>query len=340
MSRTLHADHATRSWLTAIRQRARAEGSDDKSFDAAVTLLSEIDMDDPPPVVVHAKKMPRIEIQPKMKLDSGTISDDVLMRWNAGLRAQTSDAPNVIKMFGVIGYDFWSGGGITADSVAQALDDIGNKDVEVHINSPGGDMFEGIAIYNILQGHSRKVTVKVMGLAASAASVIAMAGSSIEIGQGAFLMIHNCWVAVMGNRIDLRDIADYLEPFDQSLRDIYKHRTGQKPEDISQWMDDETFLSAQDAIDKGFADKLMESKQIVEDSVPQEVKAINAKRLVESNLCHKGRMSRTQARAVMKLISKPSAAESSAMQDAGATAKQDAGDVIKGIEALINTIKA
>lgn len=71
-------------------------------------------------------------------------------------------------------------------------------DVTVNINSPGGDMFEGLAIYNLLREYQGKVTVKVLGIAASAASVIAMAGDDIQIGRGAFLMIHNCWVVAMG----------------------------------------------------------------------------------------------------------------------------------------------
>lgn len=72
-------------------------------------------------------------------------------------------------------------------------------DVTVNINSPGGDMFEGLAIYNLLREYQGKVTVKVLGIAASAASVIAMAGDDIQIGRGAFLMIHNCWVVAMGS---------------------------------------------------------------------------------------------------------------------------------------------
>jgi ATP-dependent Clp protease protease subunit len=85
-------------------------------------------------------------------------------------------------MYDVIGEDFWSGGGVTVNRVDAALRQIGNQDVEVHINSPGGDMFEGIAIYNRLLEHPGKVTVKVLGLAASAASIIAMAGEEVLIG--------------------------------------------------------------------------------------------------------------------------------------------------------------
>jgi ATP-dependent Clp protease protease subunit len=148
-------------------------------------------------------------------------------RWNAGVRAAGDIGANVITMYDVIGEDFWSGGGVTVKRVDAALRQIGNQDVEVHLNSPGGDMFEGIAIYNRLQEHPAKVTVKVMGLAASAASIIAMAGDDILIGPASFLMIHNCWVVAVGNRHDMADTAKWLEPFDLAMAGVYAERSGQ-----------------------------------------------------------------------------------------------------------------
>ncbi|EPJ5267720.1 head maturation protease, ClpP-related, partial [Providencia stuartii] len=113
-----------------------------------------------------------------------------LDKWNSGIRAASSD--NTISVLDVIGEDFW-GEGVTAKRISAALRAIGNQDVVVNINSPGGDMFEGLAIYNLLRAHNGKVTVNILGIAASAASVIAMAGDEIRMGRGAFLMIHNCW---------------------------------------------------------------------------------------------------------------------------------------------------
>lgn len=107
---------------------------------------------------------------------------------------------NIITMFDSIGEDYWSGGGITAKKVASQLRAIGDRAVEVQINSPGGDVFEGIAIYNVLREHKQEVTIKVMGMAASAASIIAMAGDTIEIGAASFIMIHNTWVVSAGIR--------------------------------------------------------------------------------------------------------------------------------------------
>lgn len=104
------------------------------------------------------------------------------------------------------------GRGVTAKRISAALRAIGNNDVVVNINSPGGDMFEGLAIYNLLRSHSGKVTVNILGIAASAASIIAMAGDEVQMGRGAFLMIHNCWAVGVGNRHDFAKLANDLAP--------------------------------------------------------------------------------------------------------------------------------
>src|SRR5690606_4854755 len=126
---------------------------------------------------------------------------------------------------------------------------IGDRPVEVQINSAGGDMFEGIAIYNILREHPQNITVKVMGMAASAASIIAMAGDTIEIGAASFLMIHNCWVMAIGNRFDLEQTAEWLAQFDQAMVDLYVERTGVDAAQIEKWMKAETYMSGSTAID-------------------------------------------------------------------------------------------
>ncbi|MEQ5149174.1 head maturation protease, ClpP-related [Providencia stuartii] len=177
-----------------------------------------------------------------------------LDKWNSGIRAASSD--NTISVLDVIGEDFW-GEGVTAKRISSALRAIGNNDVVVNINSPGGDMFEGLAIYNLLRAHSGKVTVNILGIAASAASIIAMAGDEIQMGRGAFLMIHNCWAVGVGNRHDFAKLANDLAPFDKSMADIYVARSGQSDETVSQMMDNETYIGASDAIEKGFADSLL-----------------------------------------------------------------------------------
>ena len=171
-------------------------------------------------------------------------------RWNGGIRA-ARDGDNSISIFDVIGADYW-GEGVTASRIAGALRSLGGADVTVNINSPGGDMFEGLAIYNLLREYDGKVTVKVLGLAASAASVIAMAGDDVQIGRGAFLMIHNCWVYAMGNRHDLAQIAADMEPFDKAMSDIYQARSGLDAATVEKMMDGETYIGGSDAVAKGF----------------------------------------------------------------------------------------
>ncbi|HHU0419601.1 TPA: head maturation protease, ClpP-related, partial [Klebsiella variicola] len=130
-----------------------------------------------------------------------------LERWNGGIRAAT-DNDNAISIFDVVGRDYWDEG-VTAKRISGALRSMNGADVTVNINSPGGDMFEGLAIYNLLREYEGHVTVKVLGIAASAASIIAMAGDDIQIGRGAFLMIHNCWLYAMGTGLGIYDASNY-----------------------------------------------------------------------------------------------------------------------------------
>ncbi|RYD30290.1 MAG: Clp protease ClpP, partial [Sphingomonadales bacterium] len=154
------------------------------------------------------------------------LAPTALDRWNADVRAAAKDdAENTISVLDPIGAD-WFGEGVTAKRVAAALRSIGNKDVVVTINSPGGDYFEGLAIYNLLREHPAKVTARIVGIAASAASVIAMAADEVQIARAGFLMIHNTWVVAAGDRHAMRDVADWLEPFDLAAVDIYAARSG------------------------------------------------------------------------------------------------------------------
>jgi ATP-dependent Clp protease protease subunit len=158
-----------------------------------------------------------------------------------------------------------------------------------------------------------------------------MAGDDIEIGQGAFIMIHNCWVVAMGNRNDMLEVAAYLEPFDEALAGIYAARTGQKMADIQKWMDEETFFAADKAISLGFADETLDASELTEDKdAAATAKAHNAVRKVESLLTKQGKLSRSQARALINELKtgKQDAADgsNSGTQDAAATATLDAGN--------------
>lgn len=138
-----------------------------------------------------------------------------------------------------------------------ALDQIDTKNIVLNLNSPGGDVFDGIAIFNDLVAHPANVVVRVNGLAASAASLIAMAGDEIEIAENAFFMIHNAWAIAIGDTRELTARAKLLKTIDGKLAETYANRTNQAVADIRQQMDDETWLTAEDAVEQGFADKLI-----------------------------------------------------------------------------------
>lgn len=281
---------------------------------------------------VRAKDRPAAMPVPARKDVHASTAPQVFDRWAdeaAGIRA-LERGDNVITMFDVIGEDWWTGGGVTAKKVASQLRAISGP-VEVQINSPGGDMFEGFAIYNVLREHPHAVTIKVMGMAASAASIIAMAGDRIEVGASSFIMIHNCWVLAYGNRNDLRELADWLEPFDQAMRDVYVSRTGQKADAVAEMLDKETWLSGSQAIDKGFADALLAADQTTTDETAKaEDRRINELRGMERSLISAG-MSRDAARARIDSIrGKRDAAPDDATRDAGD----------QGLSALLDNLSA
>lgn len=128
--------------------------------------------------------------------------------------------------------------------------------IDVYINSPGGSVFEGMAIYETLKAHPASVNVHIQGLAASIASVIAMAGDSIHIGRGGFIMVHDAWSIVQGNSADLRTEALLLDKINLSIADVVANRSGNETDTVADWMSKETWFSAQEAVDAGLADRI------------------------------------------------------------------------------------
>ena len=253
---------------------------------------------------------------------------DAVERWQPEVRAaETTDAH--ISIYEVIGAD-WDGSGVTARRIGAALRSIGPRDVTVSINSPGGDFFEGVAIYNLLREHPARVTVRVVGLAASAASVIAMAGDDILIGDGAFFMVHNAWAVAVGNRHDMQAAAGLLEPFDAAMADLYAKRTGMKQEEVVKLMDAETWLGAKAALQDGFATGMLDDQQITHDT--QASTRTKPLALIEASMAKAG-YSRSARRDVLKAMFQgtPSAAQA-AMPSAG---NQDAAQ----LQSLIDTLK-
>jgi len=253
---------------------------------------------------------------------------DALERFAEMPVAAAADDPNVISIYDDIGYDYWDGSGFTAKRCAAALRAIGNNPVTVEINSPGGDVFEGLAIYNLLREHPAKVTVKVMGLAASAASIIAMVGDEIVMGAGSFMMIHNAWVCACGNQNDLRAVVEKLEPIDAALADIYAARTGIDQDEIMSLLAAETWLNARDAVEQSFANTVSDERPIEAEASDRTF--VSARRRVEAAMASDG-VTRSERRRLMNDLSvgKPGAAN---------LAKPGAGDLLAGIRQCIETL--
>ncbi len=161
-----------------------------------------------------------------------------------------------LDVFDAIG-ERWDGKGVTVASVVKALAEAGDvEQVDVHINSAGGRADHGLAIYNVLRDHPAKVTVVIDGLAASAASLIAMAGDEIEMPTSALMMIHNPAMGAWGDARELRRMAEVLDKWTEVGVNAYAERTGLDKAEIGRLMDAETWLTAEEALAKGFATRV------------------------------------------------------------------------------------
>ena len=147
---------------------------------------------------------------------------------------------------------FW---GINADTFIRDLRGLGPvQSIRLSINSPGGDVFDGWAIYNALKMHPAKVEATVMGVAASMASVIAMAADTITMPLGAMMMIHNPVGVAVGEAKDMQHMAALLDQIKQDIVAAYANRTGMSTDEIATLMDAETWMNGQQALDQGFCD--------------------------------------------------------------------------------------
>lgn len=260
---------------------------------------------------------------------------EAIERWNVGIMAAKQSPDNTITILDIIGEDFWTGGGVTAKRVAAALRAIGDQEVFVDLNSPGGDFFEGVAIYNALRAHPKKVTVRILGLAASAASVIAMAGDDIQIGKAGFLMVHNAWVVAIGNRHDLAEAAKTMEPFDDAMATVYADRAGVKKAKAAEWMDNETWFNGEQAVAEGLADGFLPADQVAEDKTKADAaKTVNATRRVDALLAKSG-IPRDERRSLIGEVKSPTAVASG---ERPAVADDD--DLKTAIERLRSTIRS
>lgn len=190
-------------------------------------------------------------------------SPKALERWTADLAPATAAASgeNVIEILDVIGEDFWTGGGVTAKRVQAQLKTM-KGDIRVLMNSPGGLVDEGNAIYNMFRAHDGKITVQILGMAASIASIIAMAADEIQIAKSGFMMLHNCSTIAFGTRHELQAAIEWASMVDETMREIYVDRSGMADAELAQMMDRETYMRGETAIAKGLADKLLPADAI------------------------------------------------------------------------------
>jgi ATP-dependent protease ClpP protease subunit len=227
--------------------------------------------------------------------------------------AESQEKTAEILIYDVIGKD-WFGDGISSVEFIKDLEKIEADSLVVRINSPGGNVFEGFAIYNALKRFKGRIEVHVDALAASIASIIAMAGDEIIMGDGAYIMVHEPWSIVMGTAEDMRKEAHLLDKITGSIAAIYANKAEGDLEDIEKLMAEETWMTADEAIELGFADRKEEAKpvkasfdfskygfkKVLGPLLPVENKEIPGKRDIERLLTRDAGLSRSQARTLLR----------------------------------------
>jgi ATP-dependent protease ClpP protease subunit len=244
------------------------------------------------------KKLPTVENFAELEGLDPRPNETAENRFNPALRIDNAaDAgATVIDIFGPIGINPFTGEGVDAGSVAKTLRDA--KSVVVNMNSPGGSFFQGTAIFNLLAQHPHEITVNVLGLAGSAASIIAMAGDKVLMAPAAFIMIHNASAMADGDRHDMQSVVDTLTSIDYAIRDLYVARTGKQANKISSMMDDETWMNARDAIANKFADGMIDAKITEDSAVKNMANPLAARRQIESLMAKAG-ATRSQQRELL-----------------------------------------
>lgn len=190
---------------------------------------------------------------------------------------------STLTIYGIIGDSWWDDSTSAAD-VDMALKQAGSNDLIIHLNSPGGDAFDGIAIYNRLVNYKEKqnakITIRVDGWACSAASLFLPAGDEVIMGAGAMVMIHEASTIVWGTKKNFRKEADLLEKLEDGITDIYMTKASVDREEVKKMMDEETWFSANEAVEIGFATSTA-TAPVVEDN--EEITQLKAQLLAKEN---------------------------------------------------------
>lgn len=148
---------------------------------------------------------------------------------------------------------FW---GASAKAMIEAMAGQEGKTIYLHINSPGGDVFEARAMTAAIAGHKGKVIALIEGVCASAATYLALAASEVRMLEGSLFMVHNSWTFAYGNKTELRATADLLDKIDGTIQSDYLRKTGASAEQVAAWMDNTTWFTAQEALDAKFIDAI------------------------------------------------------------------------------------
>lgn len=174
------------------------------------------------------------------------------------IKAKTEETAE-ITLYASIGESFWEDS-VSAKSFSEELKKLPStiKNLNIRINSPGGSVFDGMTIYERLKQYKAKKTVYIDGMAASIASVIALAGDEIIIGEGAMMMIHKPWAFVAGNAIEMEKTIELLDKIESQMIGIYARKTGLSQSEISKMLMDDFWMTADEAVDLGFATKISE----------------------------------------------------------------------------------
>lgn len=168
-----------------------------------------------------------------------------------------------LMLYGDIASSSWYGDEVTPGKFKADMDALGDvSELKVFINSGGGDAFAGQAIHSMLKRHKAHTTAYIDGIAASAASVIAMAADTIIMPSNAMMMIHKAWTIAIGNADEMRKLAADMDKVDESLATVYVEKTGQEHDQVVEWLAAETWMTAQEALDRGFCDQIEESKKV------------------------------------------------------------------------------
>ena len=191
---------------------------------------------------------------------------------------ELKNGKRVLTLSGNVRKKYWSDDDvINAKDVRETLDAV-SEDIIIKLNSPGGDVFEGIEIYNYLKDHPSNITVEVTGVAASAATFIVAGADEVIMNIGTSLMIHEASTFTWGNKSDIQKTLNALETIDESILSIYSEKTGQSNEQLEEWMNEEKWFTADEAVEFGFADSVkrdnaesVESEESIEDIINSKV---------------------------------------------------------------------